>query len=306
MSGKQFNFQTLKTLITATLMLLIVPTTGMADSRLAVEPLPRPVINTEDCLNIDAQGWGWNGEQSCFVSALQYHGESEFLTETSRDYGGGAASWNTQDVANKTLRCDSYQRIYDRSTSGYKYERDRYDITFLTQDQIPAEASTENLSDVTAHLYTRGWKVGRFGKLKVGTLINFNRGGFSTDRGFVFIEETSRESNEITRIDSFAHCFYRDEDTPMRPSGYCVDFDGDGIGWNGSENCEVTTVDPDCDYSQADKGSNIGWGFNPITGQSCPPSGNVTTYTPTDECRNIRQNGWGWNEATQQSCRADD
>jgi len=307
MSGKRFDLKSIMTLATATLVLtLAAPVAGLADARLADEPLPRPVIKTEDCLNVNSSRWGWNGEQSCFISVYQYHGESEFLTRTSRDYGGAAVSWSRGDVANKTLRCDSYQRKYVRSTRGYTYERKRYDITFLTEDQIPAEASGENLSDVTAHLYTRGWSVGGFGKLNVGTLINFNRGGFSTENGYIFIDEFTRESNVLYRIDSFAHCFYRDEDTPMRPSGYCVDFDGDGVGWNGNENCEVTTVDPDCDYSQADKGSNFGWGYNPVTGQSCPPAENIPSpYEPVDECRRNGPDGWGWNEARQQSCRVD-
>lgn len=305
MSGKQISTHALKkAIVTTALMFSLAPVAIQADSRLADEPLPRPEIKTEECLNVDELGWGWDGQQSCFISSFYFYDEPEPLISTSRDYGGTARVWNRQDVADRTLRCDSYKRRYDRKISGSRYFRYRYDITFLTQDQIPASASAENLSDVTGHIYTRGWEIGQFGQLDAGPIINLNRWGFATETGHIFVEDVTRESNDVIMIDQFSHCFYRDEDTPLQPSGYCVDYDGDGIGWNGTENCEVV-VDPDCDYSKSDQGSNIGWGYNPITGESCPPRGNETSpYIPKDECS--RESGWGWNEYRQQSCREDD
>ena len=50
----------------------------------------------------------------------------------------------------------------------------------------------------------------------------------------------------------------------------CIDSDGDGWGWNGTESCLVAdTVDDQCDYSDADLYD--GWGWNPVTRQSCAP-----------------------------------
>jgi len=226
------------------------------------------------------------------------------------DYVGNSIAWLRSDLANKTVRCDSYDRVrLSTDNSQYGYIRDRYDITFMTQDTIPASAASENLSDVTAHLYARGWSVRGFGRLVTrsrfdSALVDFNRNGFATEKGYIFIEDSNRsDSSNENIVTEFSHCFLRDEDAPLRATGYCVDYDGDGIGWNGSEACDVVPTDPNCDYSNADLGSNMGWGHNPVTGESCPPIGNPTPYIPSNECKSSGIEGWGWNEALQDSCR---
>ena len=57
---------------------------------------------------------------------------------------------------------------------------------------------------------------------------------------------------------------------PDDTAAECTDTDGDGWGWNGSESCLVTeTTDDQCDSSDADLYG--GWGWNPVTMQSCAP-----------------------------------
>ena len=69
----------------------------------------------------------------------------------------------------------------------------------------------------------------------------------------------------------------------------------------------VLPLQPDsCDYSTADQFDGYGW--NPITRESCPPLEasetpvNVTPETPSGCDYSNAVNGWGWNETTRQSC----
>ncbi len=283
----------------AGIILLLCPGILSADRRLDTGELPEPIVSTEDCISTGSFGWGWDGEQPCRVTNTRFDGAALPLTQVSSDHGGTSLAWSRGDLANKTVRCDSYELASFRAGSGYT--RDRYDITFLTENTIPASAGTENLSDVTAHLYTRGWEIGQFGVLDSGAVVNFSRPGFATEKGYIFIEETSRNSDNENIVSEFSHCYIRGDNAPLRATGYCVDFDGDGVGWNGTAVCEVVPVDANCDYRHAAVGSNVGWGYNTVTGESCPPIGNPTPYMPIDEC--IGRGEFGWNEFRQESCR---
>ncbi len=64
-----------------------------------------------------------------------------------------------------------------------------------------------------------------------------------------------------------------------------------------------------CDYSNAD--TNDGWGWNPVTRQSCQPDSNggvnardnPTAVSQCDYSQAARNGGWGWNSQTGLSCR---
>jgi len=310
MINGQTGIRSRSAIMVAVVLLAGIPATLFADTRLEVGDLPEPLVSAENCIVSGSYGWGWDGQQSCRHSGYRFEGASLPLVETTGDYVGNSLSWVRSDLANKTVRCDSYHRVrLSSDNSQYGYTRDRYDITFMTQDTIPASAASENLSEVTAHLYTRGWSIRTFGRLVSksridSALVDFNRDGFATETGYIFIEDAKRSSGSNENIvTQFSHCFLRDEDAPLRATGYCVDYDGDGIGWNGSKACDVVPTDPDCDYSKADLGANMGWGHNPVTGESCPPIGNPTPYVPSNVCRRTGFEGWGWNEALQDSCR---
>lgn len=59
-----------------------------------------------------------------------------------------------------------------------------------------------------------------------------------------------------------------------------------------------------CDYSGADNFN--GWGWNPVTRQSCPPQDATTdvpvTASACDYSNASSFNGWGWNPVTSESC----
>ncbi len=278
---------------------------AQADSRLDVGPLPETLIKPEQCISADDR-WGWDGEQTCLISSFRLAGEPYRLTQTHRDTSGTDLVWNNNDLAGKTVRCDSYERAFLPSADPkHEYTRARYDITFMTDDSIPATAAGESLSDVTAHLFTRGWSIGQFGRLETGLQPGFTSIGFTTEVGYIFIEDSASVNSDGERIvRSFSHCWLRDESAPLRATGYCVDYDGDGIGWNGTGECAVAPVSPNCDYSASR--FNAGWGFNSLTGESCPPVDNTASFTAEDRCIGNSPDGWGWNQALLQSCRVEE
>ena len=277
---------------------------AFADSRLDTGSLPATLVDMEDCFVSDPQpwgGWGWDGEKTCKVTNLRFFGAASTLTGT--DGADKSLTWKNDDVANQTLRCDSYQLRYNFSAATREYKRSRYDITVLNDDAIPASAANESLEGVTAHLYTRGFDTGSTGILTgVEAIVNFSAGAFATDKGYLFIDDRGeRNDNGDYIVEKFSHCWLRDHNQPLRASVSCIDEDGDGVGWNGYEECSIEP-DSGCDYSNAV--SNRGWGYNNTTGQSCPPVDGNNDYVPQDVCLDHGSgNGWGWNEAKQASCR---
>ena len=262
-----------KSLSLLSLILFVLPSIAIADSRLDTGSLPSTLVAREDCLLTEAYpwgGWGWDGEKTCKITNLRLFGAESELTGVDR--ADSSLTWRSDELANQTVRCDSYQLRYNTSTRNREYKRSRYDITILSDDSIPASAANETLRDATAHLYTRGFETGRTGSLTgVEALVNFSAGAFLTEKGYLFIENRGeRNSNGIYTVEKFSHCWLRDDARPLRASSSCIDEDGDGLGWNGSEECTVESAPaPGCDYS--DSAFNKGWGYDHSTGRSCRP-----------------------------------
>jgi len=77
----------------------------------------------------------------------------------------------------------------------------------------------------------------------------------------------------------------------------CIDSDGDGYGWNGSETCTPATSSPTlnsgCDYSDANLYG--GWGWNTETNQSCAPLEEPSDPAQAVQCIDTDGDGYGWN-----------
>jgi len=262
-------------------------------------PLPVPLINNE-CVIGENPNWGWDGQQSCNPTNIWLEGAQYPLSRTSADHNGDNLAWDRRDFLNKTIRCEVYNRNYRPESN---YEVDVYDTTFLDPQNPVIDPTIAQLPDATAHTYNSGWRIAGSGTLK-GVLLSLNATEFSTESGYIFIYDTRKINNDKSVATRFSHCYLRDESAPLRASKYCVDYDGDGIGWNGTESCTVLTADPNCDYSQADQSYSQGWGYNPVTGNSCPPLPG-DSYKPEDKCASVSIDGWGWNYFRQESCRVE-
>ncbi len=297
------HFEKAISLVSLTLALLALPSIVFADSRLDTGSLPTTLVEREDCQLTDSYpwgGWGWDGEKTCKVTNLRFFGTDNNLTGT--DAADNSLTWENEAVVNQTLRCDSYQLRQNFTARVKEYKRSRYDITILSDNMIPAGAVNEDLNDVTAHLHTRGFETGRTGILiGAGALVNFKAGAFLTEKGYLFIDDRGeRNSDGDYIIEKFSHCWLRDHMYPLRASSSCIDNDGDGIGWNGFEECSIEPGS-ECDYTHA--AFNRGWGYDQTTSQACPPQSGSTAYIPEDICVRSGSDGWGWNEARQESCR---
>ena len=299
------QFEKTRVLVLLALTLFGLPTIIFADSRLDTGSLPTTLVERQDCQLNEIYpwgGWGWDGDKTCQVTSWRLFGAEHTLTGINT--AGTSLIWKTEDVANQTLRCDSYQLRYNFSARTREYKRSRYDITILNDDTIPASSANEDLSEVTAHLFTRGFETGRTGVLTgIGAIVNFSASAFVTKTGYLFIEDRGMQNNDGEFIiEKFSHCWLRDQTYPLRAAASCTDNDGDGVGWNGYEVCNAEPASATCDYSDA--ASNKGWGYDHTTGQRCKPQDGNTEYVPEDSCQFFgSRNGWGWNEARQESCR---
>ena len=85
---------------------------------------------------------------------------------------------------------------------------------------------------------------------------------------------------------------------PGKASAFCIDTPpiGDGIGRDGAQFC---SIEPGCDYSDASQ--NAGFGWNPLTAESCPPIASET-YDHCDYSYAAQNRGWGWDDIALQSC----
>lgn len=293
------TINTFKALLASVICGLAFTTTATAQT-IKEGPLPIPLIN-EECVMGDDPYFGWDGQRSCNPSNIWIYGANYPLSRTSSDVNGDNLAWDRSDFLNKTVRCDVFTRHF-QATSGY--EIDIVDISFLDADSPNVDPAVARLPVADSHIYSSGWRIS-YGRLK-GVLLDFNSREISTEKGYIFIYDSGANWREPDKeiATHFGHCYLRDESEPLRASKYCVDYDGDGIGWNGSESCSVQVVDPGCDYSQASAGSNLGWGYNPETGRSCPPIG-TTAHEPEDKCSVSRDSGWGWNYYRQEACFED-
>ncbi len=255
-----------QSLLTVALAALPIPSIALADSRLNTEALPATLIERDDCTVTDPQPWGgfgWDGEQTCKVTNLRLFGAEHTLTGTVT--ADTSKNWSIDDFANQTVRCDSYQLRTNFSTRNKEYKRSRYDITFLSDGAIPSTATSESLTGVTAHIYTRGFVTGSTGILTgVNALVNFSAGAFTTNKGYLFIEDRGERNNSGDYIvEKFSHCWLRDSTTEtINPQ--CIDTIpvGDGWGWDGATSCRLEITNPVCVDSPP---IGDGWGWDGIS-----------------------------------------
>ncbi|OED38551.1 hypothetical protein AB833_19225 [Chromatiales bacterium (ex Bugula neritina AB1)] len=253
----------------ATSMFAVLPSIVFADSRLNTGPLPTTLIDTKDCTLTETYPWGgygWDGEKTCKVTKLRFFGAEHTLSGTRT--ADTSIKWSRDDFANQTLRCDSYRLRTNFSAGTKEYSRSRYDITFLSDDAIPASATNEDLSNITAHIYTRGFNTGRTGILTgIDALVNFSAGAFATDKGYLFIEDRGeRNANGDNIVEKFSHCWLRDSDAEdMNDTDKeCIDTlpVGDGWGWDGVTSCRLKVSDPVCVDSPP---VGDGWGWDGVS-----------------------------------------
>jgi len=83
-------------------------------------------------------------------------------------------------------------------------------------------------------------------------------------------------------------------------SQQCIDTDGDGFGWDGMGTCipefngSVTNSSANGNCDYSDADLFGGWGWDPIARRSCEPLETVLNPQPTTQCIDTDGDGWGW------------
>jgi len=82
------------------LILIVLPATVFADSRLDTGPLPVTLVEREDCFLTEVYPWGgygWDGEKTCIVTDLRLVGVEHTVTGIQGDYR--SLPWSNDFVA---------------------------------------------------------------------------------------------------------------------------------------------------------------------------------------------------------------
>lgn len=266
------------------------------------------------CVDTDGDGWGWNGVASCRITSFRLHGSDTPVIASRGDSltSSQVLRWRTEDLADNTVQCAINTRCIDFCETSDQvpsaYQTVISEVTFLSTGAGLFLGYSDNLAEPQRLDFN--WSVSVAGKL-TGLPdpqdFDLNSAAYQTDNGYLFIQEFQPAANGISLVEKYTECLLLDTTSPLRATGQpCVDADGDGWGWNGTDSCRVAlTADPECDYSAAQY--NDGWGYNASTGLSCTPNPENSGFTPEDQCdyslaNNPSRNGWGWNPARQESC----
>ena len=213
------------------------------------------------------------------------------------------AYWNfNEDVANRDIVCDTFG--FDREAMVYRaFGRNidmRYPLKFPNRSSGVSYWSKFTGSSITP-----------LGKIENDVMVSTDGGDLASSVLFrsQYIERIDRGVRFWTTSSGFDQC------SNLNPTGSAplvidnnnrCDYSSsslyNGWGWNPvtQQSCAPITDDtrPDtannCDYSQAH--SNDDWGWNNITNTSCPPvETSILATTIQTECIDTDGDGWGWN-----------
>ncbi len=224
----------------------------------------------------DGDGFGFENNASCVVTD-ESAGPPEFVNQvTSEPVVLVRAYWDGLTDFSRPIICTRYffgSDSYSPSRSAT--------VDF---DPLPESAPFEALASVNGGAQSRTWGVDN------GIYSGPTNLGMSPWFEIVTVEGSTQQAVRTWFSDTtYNQCETQDSNFSFVPTGTPPG---------------VVTDAGECDYSDA--AMFDGWGWNPTTGQSCPPlddGGEEPTMTSGCDYSNAAANdGWGWDESTAQSC----
>lgn len=197
--------------------------------------------------------------------------------ETGNSIDLNKAYWDyNQDLGGKTVSCRSY--MYQRIEEELNRYVPVWTFNFIYPYHFSNSGNTVhyNRHQVSGNIYD----IGRSVPLSNGVLQHdtSGRGMFTSP----YFEEISQGIRLWASSDFYTEC------DGIRPTGSAP-----GVVDNNQ-----------CDYTNAEQSG--GWGWNPVTLQSCPPlaedTPEIDTTSGCDYSNAAASGGWGWNPVLKQSC----
>lgn len=323
----------------------------------------QPCSNQSD--DVDGDGYGWD-HRSCLVTVESRPPPSIIDPVTGSPATLRRIYWSVEDLHNKSILC----QLFDQRESG---EYVAYSWKYFYNHFLYDNPTTIWLGPILEVLEEPGFDPQIDTDTQWYLQNGYYRGSASALSASHYVQPAG-DSFRLWRDQSeYWSCKYASEDHSSTPTTYpptinitdlyyvrCEDTPpiGDGWGWDGYGSCVYTengsnqryvtpdyvgaaplhstnnNTDTECDFSDASQYN--GWGWNPVTRESCPPSASTTPVTtasspgnaltdcvdtdgdgwgwtgtgscvvaPNDQCDYTvadSNDGWGWNPVTEQSC----
>jgi len=227
-------------------------------------------------------------------------------------------NWSADDLVGKPIVCQIYE--YNEPTGEYspKPFQHVHNFTVDNNQAVPYQGTARIAYQAVGEMPLSAWEEGWF--IEDG---KYYGGGFIQNSTYAeFVGSSMRIWGESQN--GYRSCEYQSGNQSLRPNSRpptenitdlyyveCVDTFplGNGWGWDGHKSCSynengdnLTYVTPDyvgalpnatgsqCSY--VDALLHDGWGWNPVTGLSCPPLDEP--INPVAVCVDSDGDGWGW------------
>ena len=269
--------------------------------------------------DVDGDGFGWENEASCIVTSESALPPIFTNNQTGYQVDLVRANWHANnDIANRVIQCDLY--YYDSYSGQYLLEPVPFRAGASLNNQVfpsyrfhhqslPLESPFIGMIDSVE--YVEGSTI---------TPTSFAGDANWTTNDGRYIGPTVLQSPYVelislangtkairtwheSRFDTALNLAFSGNRVQRDGFFECRDISGSDLTpTRGMAITETVVSSNQCDYSNAD--SSNGWGWNPVTRESCAPQTDAADNTSQscDYSNAGNQNGWGWNESTGQSC----
>lgn len=269
--------------------------------------------------DVDGDGWGWEDGASCQVTADTRGAPTIVNGVTGEPVNLSRLQWNNEDLGGQTLfDCDyAYRNWYgdpdDRTyfwgfggTSSSDSACNYSSVEFLWNGtyEVTSGCALQNTPAGSTYQPTVGtWNIEN-GLLRTDSEPYTGDYPFMANIEYAEIREDGNGIN-IWREDGefYYHCsdanptghLVEDNNQNDDLSAPCVDSDGDGWGWDGTESCQVANINENTSTDDAEclDPDGDGWGWD---GTASCLVGDTIDENQTDdaECIDTDGDGWGW------------
>lgn len=292
------------------------PVVGEAD------PHARFSVCSATLYDVDGDGFGWENEASCIITSESEPPPVFTNRETGNQVNLVRANWNgNRDIANRVIQCDLY--YFNSNSNQYRLEPSPFRAGALLNNQVfpsyqfrhqalplvsPFLGPIDSVSYVDgSDIFPTSFASDAYWTTNDGRYIG------PTVLQSPYVELINRANGSrairtwhLSRFDTALNLQFSGNRVQKDGFFECWDISGsDLVPTRGSDSGSNSTVSNanQCDYSNAD--STGGWGWNPVTRESCAPQQDVAASNNSQGCDYSNansSNGWGWNPVTLESC----
>jgi len=270
----------------------------------------------------DGDGFGWENQATCIVTSASEPAPTFINRETGNTVELVRAEWDANaDIANKVIQCDLY--YYDTYYNQYQKEPVPFRSGASLNNQVfPSYRFNHASLPLTAPFMGLISEVAYVDGSTITPTSFASTPYWTTDDGRYlgptvmqspYVELVVRDNGtrgirtwHESRFDTALDLSFSGNRVQKDGFFECWDtsgYDFTPTGRSSNSNNQTTVSNNQCDYSNASQFG--GWGWNPVTSQSCAPQQQTQNMAPPSDCDYSNAamfDGWGWNPVTALSC----